>query len=307
MPRRALLALVSMLALGLTGLGPASSLGAADVAQAAQTIDHASMPPVQLRVVDHNIEHNKRALKRAVQRVRKVRAQVVTLQEICWWQAEELRRQHPQWTVAWKREQTSNWCTRRAGDLGPIPTGKEYKDIGNVAIWTGGASGVISRFTFEHQLDRTRTKGMACVSWEAGAVHRACSLHLLSADKPESRRLIRLRQAREVHRITVGWVRKHELVVLGGDFNSQPYKDPLDYIYDFRGRGDFREATPCKFRRRDCRRSQVTFDGGRTKIDYIFFSSNRMSPRAERSLEIFPTPSDHHLLSGWAYVDATPR
>lgn len=299
--RRLAFAVASLL-LASTGVVPSSvsATPAQRVAQAART------PALtQFRVVDHNIEHNRAALRRALQRASTIKAQAITLQEVCWWQARALRRQHPGWTVAWKQDNESGWCLRhRRGGLF-AGSRKSPRGIGNVAIWTGGGRGTVSTLTFRTQR-AGRHAGLACVTWTHGARQRVCSVHLLS---PASRAqaTIRLKQAREVHRVAAVWVRRDDLVVLGGDFNSQPKKPTLDYLYALRGRGNFREITPPRVGLVECRCTQVTADGGRTKIDYVFFSANRMAPDAARSLTITPTASDHHMLSGWAMLDASAR
>ena len=261
----------------------------------------------KFRVVDHNIEHRSTALRAVVKQAQRIHADAITLQEICWWQSRDVQRRHPAWTVVFKADEESGWCLRTSTSPFDQLGGDERKMMGVVAIWTGGGRGSSALLTFANQLDRSRRQGMACVTWNAGSARRVCSVHLLAAET-RKRQLIRTRQAREVHRATSRWIGRDELVVLAGDFNSQPYRKALDYIYAFRGRGGFREMTPCtKHVRRDCRESQVTFDSGRTKIDYIFFSANRMAPTALRHLKITRTSSDHHMLSGWAYVDAAAR
>lgn len=307
MYRRAAVSLVGLL---LAIAGPTAT-SVAPVAAADSTPSAAGTTSLtkltKLRIVDHNIEHDGAALASAVRRAERTHAEAITLQEICWWQAASLQRRHPGWTVVFKADADSGWCTRKAPGLAGSLFGQVRREIGLAAVWTGGGRGLSSVLTFVHQLDPQRSQGLACVTWTAGAARRVCSVHLLSSDTRQ-RRLIRTRQAREVHRATARWVARDELVVLAGDFNSQPDRVALDYIYRFRGRGSFREATSCTPRRdRDCRATRTTFDGGRTKIDYLFFSANRMSPTAARHLSITPTRSDHHLLSGWAYVDASAR
>lgn len=297
------------------------ALSAADVRQSTAAEASPTAPPArasgsddvpaprltQFRIVDHNIEHTTSALKRVLQRARKVKAVAITVQEICWWQARGLSRQHPDWTISWMKDQESGWCLKHSSS-GEISLDQQDKrrGIGNVAIWTGGRRGKTSSITFRSQrIDDHR--GMACVTWTRGARQRVCSVHLMSP-KTRTQAKARTRQAREVHRITSTWISQDDLVVLGGDFNSQPKRITLDYLYVLRGRGQFREITPPPAGALgDCRCTQVTADGGRTKIDYVFFSANRMTPDAYRTLTITRTQSDHHMLNGWAMVDATRR
>jgi len=278
----------------------ASSRASADAGDATSAESSEPLGLSKFRVIDHNIEHRDSALRLAVEKALATRAQAITLQEVCFGQVRRLRRLHPDWTIAWMPGVVNDRCSERASLVSPV----ERQKSGNVAIWTGGGWGRTSTFAFTRQLDRGQHRGMACVTYRAGARVRICSVHLLSANEPVSRRIIRTAQAREVHRMTTEWVRADELVVVGGDFNAPPNKRALDYLYQFRGRGHFREALGRPDRGRDCRcKSQTTFDGGRTKIDYIFFSANRMTDTAARQLRVFRSLSDHHILSGWAYVD----
>ncbi|CAN5610989.1 hypothetical protein BH11ACT8_BH11ACT8_21880 [soil metagenome] len=292
--RAALALLTAGSLLVMAGPAPAAPPGSPSATRA-----DAGTPLTRFTVIDHNIEHNPAALRLAIRQAASAKAQAITLQEVCWWQARDLRRRHPGWTVAWTEERAVRSCEE---DRGPLLPRDKRRTLGNVAIWTGGSSGVTSVQRFHNQY-RKFNQGMACVTYRAGARTRLCSVHLISASKPAARRRIRVRQAREVHRLTSRWVVRDDLVVLGGDFNNPPYRSALDFIYAFRGQGSFREATPCPRRNRDCRGSEVTFDGGRTKIDYVFFSANRMSGTAARHLRVVKTPSDHHLLRAWAYVD----
>lgn len=300
--RRFALVIASTLMLCL-GAVPAS-VSARGVGSPDQRESSASGGPAltRFRVVDHNIEHKASALKRVLQRAHTTGAQAITVQEICWWQARDLQREHPGWTVAWKRDKQSGWCLqKRHGGLfssGPNPRG-----IGVAAIWTGGGRGVTSTMTFRTQRADDRI-GLACVTWIRGARQRVCSVHLLSPHNDKQARM-RFKQARELRHVAAKWVRRDDLVVLGGDFNTQPTRPTLDNIYRLDGRGDFREATPPRVGLAECRCTQITGDGGRAKIDYIFFSANRMASGADRSLRVTPTASDHHMLSGWARVDAS--
>lgn len=259
----------------------------------------------KFRVVDHNIQRRSDALRRAIRKARHTDAQVITLQEVCWWQVRDLRARHPHWKFAWQADRKTSWCERvdRSNQWRPVTRFGQ----GNVTISTNGL-GAASAIYFKNQLNRGRRQGMACLTWKKRGLRRhTCSLHLISGSEPRHQRL-RMRQAREVARATSEWTSRGALVVLGGDFNAAPNHRPLDYLYRFRGRGAFREATPRYVGgNRDCRCSATTFDGGRTKIDYIFFSANRMASTARRQLLIYPTGSDHHLLVGWAKIDTRAR
>lgn len=255
-------------------------------------------------VVDHNVERRQAAIDAALRRAGRTRAPVVLLQEVCWWQADAIRAAHPRWTVAWKADVSSGHCRRR-GLAGIADNGR--RQSGNVAIWTGGPRGHVTSRVFRHQGGRFFRSNIVCISWRAdGVVRRACSTHLVNASKFTKRRGSQLRQAREVKRLTRPWIRRGDFVVVAGDFNAGPTHRPLDEMYAVGGRGRFQEATGCPRDVGSCRRSlATTFDGGYSKIDYVFFSANRVPAGARRSLSVVPTLSDHHLLTGWAYVDLT--
>ena len=258
----------------------------------------------RIRVVDHNIEKRSAAMSRALTAARKTGAEVILLQEVCWWQADQLRRRHPTWTVAYKPERERDKCMRGSSrDSGLLGVRRQ---VGNVAIWTGGSVGLPTTHTFTTQRVKSDRTGLACVSWTTIVRHRACSVHLIS---PTGRRelIVRTKQAREVRRITGPWVGKQDLVVLGGDFNAEPQRATMNHLYRFDGVGRFREATKQRLGGPDCRCRQVTGDERRAKVDYIFFSANRTTARGFRSLRVVKTSSDHHLLIGWADMDVTER
>jgi endonuclease/exonuclease/phosphatase (EEP) superfamily protein YafD len=258
---------------------------------------------VRLRVVNHNIEKRPAALARALRVARRSRAQVVTLQEVCSWQVAQLRRRHPRWTVAFKPERISGRCRSVTPGL-PALTGSG-RMVGNVAVWTGGARGAVATHTFRPQRVVDDRVGLACVSWRTSVRLRACSVHLISPSAPEDVGL-RTAQARDVRRITDPWIRRDQVVVLGGDFNARPGRRTMRQLYDGAA-GRFREATGRGRGGRGGRGccAASTYDGAGVKIDYIFYSANRTGARSHRNLRIVRTVSDHHLLVGSADVDTS--
>lgn len=294
-------ALIVTLATPVAAPAPA---GAAPAVALTSGVPVASAAPTRFRVVDHNIEKRSVALSRSLKAARKTGADVITLQEVCWWQAADLRRRHPEWTISYKAERNHDLCVRR-GHRGDTLLGPRRK-VGNLAVWTGGRGGATSSYTFKSQRFAGDRTGLACVTWVAGVRHHACSVHLIPPTTRKEK-LIRTGQAKETRRITNAWLAKDQFVALGGDFNAQPRRQTMKYIYEIGGLGNFRESSSRRLGGPDCRCLQVTGDDKRWKIDYIFYSANRTPPRAFRNLRIVKTVSDHHLLVGWADVDTSVR
>ncbi|MCW2817154.1 MAG: endonuclease/exonuclease/phosphatase family protein [Nocardioides sp.] len=313
-PLRLLVALVAAVAVALAVLAPPTATGSSYDAAGAALEDRRgggsrSAEPwtVRFEVVNHNVERRQSAIDVALRTAARTGAPVVLLQEVCWWQARAIRQAHPDWTVGWKADASSGSCLRNTGLEALADRGR--RDSGLVAIWTGGARGAVTARTFRHQGARRFDHGLVCVSWRAtGTVRRACSTHLVNASKVTKRRGTQFRQAREVRRWTGPWVRRGNLVIVGGDFNAGPASRTMDHLYAVDGAGRFIEATGCPRAVLACRRSlSTTFDGGSIKIDYVFFSANRVPPGAPHSLRVVPTLSDHHLLTGWARVRVRSR
>lgn len=306
-PRRARIAVaLGLLVAVLAQLGALPATGSAYDGRPGDRSDRSDRSRVpgttRFGVVDHNVERRTSAIDAALDRAARANAPVVLLQEVCWWQADAIRADHPRWTVGWKADVDSKRCQRQG--LAGITDGGRMKS-GNVAIWTGGARGYVTTYTFRSQGSRRFRSGAVCVSWRAtGVTRRACSTHLVNAAKVPQRRGSQFRQARELRRLTKPWIRRDNFVVVGGDFNAGLGSRTLDPMYAVGGNGRFQEATRCPRVVDFCRRSlATTFDGGVSKIDYIFYSANRVPAGATRALQVIPTLSDHHLLNGWAYVD----
>ncbi|MGA8847926.1 MAG: endonuclease/exonuclease/phosphatase family protein [Nocardioides sp.] len=294
-------AIVMALVAAVLASGP---VDAATTAARQEGVPAASQAATRVKVVDHNIEKRSLALDRALKAAAVNDAAVITLQEVCWWQADQLVATHPEWTIAWKPERDRGKCRRSGIPGGTLVSPQER--VGNVAIWTGGPGGVTTTHTFATQRVASDRAGLACVSWVDGARQHACSAHLIV---PFSNReaAVRTKQARDVRKITGRWLAQDDLVIVGGDFNAVPKRKTMGYLYAYQGQGNFREATSRALGARDCRCRQPTMDKRRQKIDYIFYSTNRLGPRDFRGLRTVRTMSDHHLLIGWADVDTSAR
>lgn len=300
-----------LVALGLSLLVPvAATTPARAASQGAPTVVEASSigrPAAsearkRLTVVSHNVEKRPGALGRALAAARRSDAQVIALQEVCGWQADDLRRSNPGWTVNYRAEHDHDKCLRSATRAGSTSEGRQK--IGTVVIWTGGPTARSTQHTFRHQRSSSHNAGLTCVRWAQGSAYRACSVHLV-APSDAGKIKVRTNQARDIRSLARRWIARDEMVVLAGDFNAEPRRRTMDYLYDQGGEGDFREASGHPSRLSRCTCHEVTLAGRDVKIDYIFYSSNRLPPRAHRSLRTADTASDHHLLIGRADVDAS--
>lgn len=255
----------------------------------------------RLVVVDHNVERRSDVVDLAVAWAKATGAQLIALQEVCWWQARELVLENPTWTLSWRRDTDTTRCRTWDPDLAVYG---DRLDSGTVAIRTGPAYG--SAAVFDHQLAR-QARGMSCVHWtERGVRSHLCSVHLTNLGRRTDNvsRAVQLNQARQVRAVAEQWTRLGHLVVVAGDFNARPGGPTLGQMYGTRGQGPFVEATSCRPRARGCHRTGLaTLDGSDAKLDYVFFSANRLLDREPHALTVRPTASDHHLLRGWGWVD----
>ncbi|WP_323792988.1 endonuclease/exonuclease/phosphatase family protein [Nocardioides sp.] len=266
-------------------------------------VPSAVQAPTRVRVVSHNIEKRTAALQRSFKIARRSKAEVILLQEVCWWQAADVRSQHPEWTISYIPERNRDRCQNRG--YGGDTLGLRRK-VGNLAIWTGAPTGGSSTVVFDHQRVNSDNAGLACVAWIDVVRHRACSAHLIA---PQSREDVRTRtlQARETSQVAASWIAQDDVVLLGGDFNAEPNRRTMRFLYKRGGKGSFREAAELHSGDRQCQCARRTIDNRPVKIDYIFFSANRAGAHTRRKLRIIRTVSDHHLLVGWADMDTSVR
>ncbi len=259
--------------------------------------------PTRVRVVDHNIAKQQSALAQALEVARRTAAEIITLQEVCWWQADDVVAAHPEWSIAWKPERANPECVPAEPRSGEDA---ERSEVGNLAVWTGGPGATTSSPTFRPQRYPADRAGLACLTWRDTVLRHACSVHLISPTAPDQVK-IRTAQARDIRRITGPWLAADDLVVLGGDFNAEPGRQTMKNLYALDGRGSFREVSSRRLSRRDCRCVRSTYDGRDSKIDYIFYSANRTAPRARMRLRLEGTASDHRLLVGSADMNTSRR
>jgi hypothetical protein len=250
----------------------------------------------EIRVVQHNIWKQQSALQRALNKADAIDAQVISLEELCPGQVQWLMDTYgSQWTIgAVKgRRPAAGGCLQADGVTHDYP----YKVIiyrgkgGTVKTWEsnlGGPAGAPGN-------------DLVCVQFERAKVPvHACSVHLISADWTDPTTgvlydgaMVREQQATGLKHIAGSWFdgNQNHFVILGGDFNSSPEKEPMNKLYAgaLGGNGDFTEYN----------RPAGSRDGAKTnetrKIDYIFFSTNR-APVNGAGVDIIDTDSDHHML-----------
>lgn len=247
------------------------------------------------------------AIDYALNRADNKGADGMTLQEVCVDQYNELVRRYPSWTIAW----------HPIGPPGVVgkcgAAGTDDDIIGNVAIWRGGNTATKQIVVYGPDPDGSLNglgQGMACVKWplagSSGKLAILCSAHLPA--EPNQQALFD-----SVQRTTNVWTGNGHLVMLGGDFNKNPLTSEMDRLYSLNGSGRFNEADQTYQGGAPCRCGRNTTADDTRKIDYVFFSRNRVGDGASRSMNLWNPRgvtepfdlrySDHKTLSGQAVVN----
>lgn len=242
----------------------------------------ASAAPVRVKIVQHNVEKKLSAVRTAIQQARAVDAEGLTLQEVCKNDVPTIQAETPGWTVNWRRSRADGCGTDNA--------------VGTMAIWTGGANGVQEQRALTK--DDNRTPKLTCIRYGSSPVRHLCSAHLVSKDKGRG---LRARQTADIKRITGGWIGKGDAVVVGGDFNAVPTAPEMHSMYALNGNGRFVEADQTATKRAGDWTGKGS-DGGKRKIDYVFFSTNRSNAGDMKGAEPFTSDSDHRGLIARADV-----
>lgn len=265
---------------------------------------------VNYKVIGHNVERKQAAIDAALDEASTYNAQVILLQEVCSYQASAIALAHAlEWTVVFNPVGVHNVngpkvCPNTVNPDEPYPDG-------DVAIWTGGTTGVGHVYPFVQQ-DEDRgnvNMGLTCVFFGSPQI-RACSTHITAAGVN-----LRENQVEEIYTRTKPWITDGRPVILGGDFNLYPTRDQMDYIYEYDPAdadaiddGQFREAAT--YMGHDCRCGAVTTEkddpNDDVKIDHVFFSKNVLSYTGTRTYNVYAknfTPSDHRLVRATAILN----
>ena len=249
---------------GLLATGLAVSGFAAQAPYAGQDEVVPAAAGKKLIVIQQNTDEKKVTFDRVLATADKkgAKADAITFQEVC-----------ESWVTALPKKWTWKFGATKAG-----------------ACDDGTAKGVAvlarSKFTqrggdaFDLRKDKGRTPKLACLYFDKGGLrHDVCSTHLVAYGRPrmdQDAEKIRLKQAKQIKKRTNGWIEQGHLVVLGGDLNAPPRKDPLTHLYATpNGKGKFTEAAQLGGKGGK-RGGKITSVGRNQKIDYLFFSRNHV-------------------------------
>lgn len=252
----------------------------------------------KLTVVQHNIEKQGGALNHALDAGKN--ADAITLQEVCPAQLASLRAtaQQKGWTLA-------------AQEVPHVTCDDKTTKPSVVAIWTGGSNGVVS--TVSQLGDTPNQPGQAaCIAFTFKKVpSHICSVKLISTDQTDGgAETIRQTQTRDLRKLARDqWFGgKNELGVIAGDFNANTNQPSIDFLYapQIGGKGDFTEYNRGDGNTRD---GQPTAHGNGDvigaydkKIDYVFFSTNRVALNPGPHVQITADDSDHDMLVSSAMI-----
>jgi endonuclease/exonuclease/phosphatase family metal-dependent hydrolase len=277
--------------------------------------DEAEVSASAFKVITHNIagatEGGDKALDYVTDQARSWNPDVVMMQEACESQVATLKARFPKWDVRFSPMRVDDGCAN--GKKGVVLASKwnmsdlEVTDLGEA---------------FGRQFS------MLCadVAKSGAGAHsiRACSTHLRAWDDPEAEPM-RIKQTGLIHDALEKRIKqRNQAVIVAGDFNSGPHRAPHDNMYrqaldgKLDGPGLFREAdqNDKRFFVRDpmapervcaptsCRSGQDTHENpgegsGGSKLDYIFFSTNRAQGAVSGTV-MGHGGSDHHQYRGVA-------
>jgi len=275
----------------------------------------ADPPPKDIRrfdVLQHNIgggtenDGGAAGIAYTFSRIDAANPDVVLLEEVCAAQYELFKQRYPTWSVLWAQMTTNEGNDRCGGTpkgqilASPRAMAEEIrKDLGEsdgeraFTLLCGGVS-----------LPNTQRKVLACVT------------HLRAGDDQAA---AREKQAWRIADALNPLAKDGRPVVIGGDLNSNPDAKSLDHLYRLTRNGgtdggrfdeaDQTDANREKYAQRDavkcagdaCRTGEGTMAANRAKLDYVFFSHNRV---VELGAEVDNAGgSAHKLYRGWAKLE----
>jgi len=300
MATRTPLRLVALLGTLLSG-ACASESEDEDAAKVASELAHAEM-----QVLQFNLTHNDVAWNDALSEIQNWGGPVIaTLQEVCF---------DSQWKPL-ADQKSGSWVMAFHHQKGRLAPAQQEQDQANKACpkdaeMTGGKAAYGNAVVFnqlgndaegvkvwEHSFDANAPMnwGVACARLPfLGIKVTACSTHLVVGDPPR-----RKAQTKAIDDLLRAEANAGSYPVIGGDFNTTPSKDEMDFMYAHNGQGIFCEAAgQC-----DSRDGDVTAQSNR-KIDYIFFGKARF---VSSKVNIVDASSDHKKLKAKAAIDVPKK
>jgi endonuclease/exonuclease/phosphatase family metal-dependent hydrolase len=245
-------------------------------------------------------------------RIDAAKPDVVMLEEVCQAQVDAFKARYARWSVLF-----APMTTNVGGDkCGGTPKGQLLASpramTEEIRKDLGDPDGVKS-FTLlcgEVPMPDTQRKVLACVT----------HLRATGADRSIAE-AARKRQAWRIADTLDPRVNNGQAVVLAGDFNSGPDKDSLDYLYRLTSSGnptggkfdeaDQTDADRESYARRDdvrcaaeaCRTGEGTMSTNNAKLDYVFFSHNRVAGGQLGAEVAGSGGSGHKVYQAWAKLD----
>lgn len=245
-------------------------------------------------------------------RIDATKPDVVMLEEVCQAQVDAFKARYAGWSVLFAPMTTNEGAEKCGGTpkgqllASPRAMTEEIrKDLGD-------PDGV-KYFTLlcgEVPVPDTQRKVLACVT----------HLHA-TGNQPAIAEAARKRQAWRIADTLGPRADGGQAVVLAGDFNAGPGREPLDHLYRLTTSGkvtggkfdeaDQTDANGEKYAQRDevrcaanaCRTGEGTMANNNAKLDYVFFSHNRVAD-GQLGAEVDSNGgSGHNVYRAWAKLD----
>lgn len=262
---------------------------------------------------------------------------VVTLEEVCQYRAQEFLDNHPGWvgTFTALREKNTG-CANNGSTYGPkgqfLATKWTMQNLEILLLGDNETNDINPNVPVDDpKIFKLMCADIVIPNYQADQF-RACVTHLRAYDNPEAEQA-RINQTDKIRDLLQDrvWV-QDQSVILAGDFNASPYRDPMNNLYRLRNNGQFSTSNLRMFHEADqtdksyfdtkdpstvcgvnaCRTGQLSHKNGvggsyKNKLDYVFFSANRSSGTSGLSaLVVDSTTSDHGVLRARSDITATP-
>lgn len=262
-----------------------------DVAESSDAVKGKDKKLQRFDVIQHNIgggaenDPGAKGIAYTFSQIDEQNPDVVMLEEVCASQYEAFKARYPKWNVLFAPMRSSHPACANAEAKGqvlasPRPMVETIReDLGDV----------------DPQGDKHFTLLCGAVSMpDTARKVLSCVTHLRAqGNDPEAAEAARGRQVLRIHALLRNRISDGQAVVLAGDFNAGPQKDTLDPLYRLTRNGNangglFDEADQTDAQRvknaKDevkcgddaCRSGEPTMADGYAKLDFAFFSHNRV-------------------------------